>query len=1355
MKRIFSVSLTLILLMSFFLNNIWASGQDAEYIRLLNDFNSLETLKQIATTDQNGNFVSVSSGATIAFSEAEGHKNSGAVSITGGQSDNSEITVYGVEKTDFRNTWKDAEYIQFYVNNKSSNELKSLWWSLKPHSSAYAQESYTISPNAKVISSTDGTTWDETVTVDSEGSIVIPAGFAGYVRIPYTAESFKGGEWIASQPLDTSSYQVGGVTVWFRDTNNQIDMVLDDFALISHQFTSDPEGDQATMLFSDYLPAEEPDNPEYIRTLMNFNSAEDMKALNVLDANGSFIGLGSGAQREVVADSGYCGTGGVRVSGTQTDNTQLYAYGAPSGDFRYNWSTADYIQLYVDNNTDSILYLWGLFKPYANAYYQESYQLNPGSTVFLSADGKDFTTEVTVNAEKRIAVPSNFEGFVRIKNESESFDFQEWKPGVAYDPQTYQVGAVELWMRNQDSQIDCILDDFSLVGDVFDDSQDGKANTKPYLDYLAEGAGEQETKDPEVEMPTDVEVIKEITSFTDGTIKNELPNGDNPIAYTENNLQLLSGINYLPAKFSLSDGKLKLEIVDAPGSSEPITEMAFELTGELQDFTGAEYLEFWVKNESDIDIGLGWLNIGGKDISAESVEVSYYDGNVWRRAAYMGDKYNSAKVAAGFEGKMRIKLRGDNSAAIGNTVNNVRMYFVSSARLMGQSLYLDDMTLIGKSGVTPQPDPEVEMPTDVEVIKEITSFTDGTITNELPPGDNPIAYMENGLQIYSGINFLPAKFSLSDGKLKLEIINATAGPEPITEMNFELPMTAQDFTGAEYLEFWVKNESDTDIGLGWLNIGGKDFSAESVEVSYYDGTVWRRAAYMGDKYNSAKVAAGFEGKMRIKLRGENSVAIGNAVNNVRMYFVSSARLLGQSLYLDDMVVYGEKTEEEDLSYDMPTDITNYKTILNFDDKKGNPSIGGINWVPMKFYFSDGYHHDGKESLCVEVIDENGGGEPVTEFRITFPFGNSYRSWKGAEYLEFYAKNPTTAKMGLGWVTIAGKELGKNADVAILDDEGNWKRLRLADDKYSTLFIPPQYEGPVRIKITGENSMGIDVEEPITEIKWFYVSDKIVGNQLFLDSFSLIGTPQEEGEDNVLPDATEKIDVDAVLAQINSVSKKIKIALLQPDTLSKEILEALKKTGKTLEISVVDDTGTTRYQWVFDGSKLTETDIRDVDLTVNVTAQFSGITSPVLVEKPLLKAEILEDRLPTGASLSINTSEIFPPYAKLYQYAEAEGALKSMEKQYVVSEDYMVTFQMKSGGTYYFANQDLFNSEQTEDNSKPGQTEDNSKPGQIEDSSNPGTGNLYLGFLMLTGLAAVLSTILIAVNVMKRRKEKIR
>jgi len=82
---------------------------------------------------------------------------------------------------------KDAEYLQFYVNNPSNYPLSIKWLSL------YGEDYWSLKVAAKYVTYLVDGEW-ESLRVANE-TIPVPAKYTGFIRVALTKDNFKSGNW--------------------------------------------------------------------------------------------------------------------------------------------------------------------------------------------------------------------------------------------------------------------------------------------------------------------------------------------------------------------------------------------------------------------------------------------------------------------------------------------------------------------------------------------------------------------------------------------------------------------------------------------------------------------------------------------------------------------------------------------------------------------------------------------------------------------------------------------------------------------------------------------------------------------------------------------------------------------------------------------------------------------------------------------------------------------------------------------------------------------------------------------------------------------------------------------------------
>ena len=791
----------------------------------------------------------------------------------------------GAAEKPWRTDWSGVEYVQFYVDNQGAGAAH-LTYRISDHSDRMGSyEYYQFNDNTVVIHvmSLETGKWENVpATANGDGmyGYSVPAGFKGLVRIEFNLDKMT-----SAWNNYTKTTTVGAMMVVINAEATTL--VLDEVALVGDlpaelgtQYTKEaywdhlngepepePTEPPATEPEPTEPPATEPEETEPAGPKPDIIVLQDFTDKSRTEANMKYdwahgltdsyeaVGIGSSKALKLVA-----------TSNNAWWKWLIYGYSSSElsgGDlpWRTKWNNVEYVQFYVDNqgqNAAHITYRISDNNGRMGAYEYLTFMNDDVKIQVMSLEtGKWQTVKATADADGQYGytVPAGFKGLVRIEFAPEKMQ-SAWSNVKITDT----VGALMLAVNMDKTTL--VVDDVALVGFF-----EGKVQGHQYTDeeYKKVLAGEDVGTNERVEitMPDGLANINTVLDFENGIS------------------DIHSGINQIPAEFSQSNewsatGNFALKLVGTgikPGADH-ITQIQPQVF--VADTSSAYYLEFAVKNGSNVPFGITWIKFNGNSsVSYLTDEIAIYEDGKW----YSVEAYDAEAFAipAGYEGKIRIKISLD-------IISKFEMAVKELTATQGATLYLDTFCIIGEPVVYE----EVEMPTDLDLIKTVMDFEKVNLTS-----------------IKSGINFLPITFSLtteaSHAGQALKLTTGTGGSIPNLSQ-VQPGKFYQNWTGGQYLELWISNPNAVDFAFCWSKIGGVDYNTLDTEISLQmaDGK-WYKAQTGGDA-NGAIIPAGFSGKIRVKLDEKFGDLV--MVENLEFAIWCATDIAGQVIYIDSIVVLG-------------------------------------------------------------------------------------------------------------------------------------------------------------------------------------------------------------------------------------------------------------------------------------------------------------------------------------------------------------------------------------------------------------------------------------------------------------------
>ena len=792
----------------------------------------------------------------------------------------------GAAEKPWRSDWSGVEYVQFYVDNQGAGAAHVTYRISDHNGRMGGYEYYQFNDNTVIVQvmSLETGAWETvTATANADGmyGYNVPAGFKGLVRIEFNLDKMAS-VWNNYEKTRT----VGAMMLVVNAEATTL--VLDDVALVGDlpaelgtQYTKEaywehlhaepepePTEPPATEPEPTEPPATEPEETQPTGPQPDVLVIQDFNDQSRTEANMKYDwahGL-----KDSFEAGGVNGSKALKLVANQNNawwKWLIFGYSdnemkAENKPWRTNWSDVEYVQFYVDNQGDAAAHITYRLSDNNGRIGNEEY------LSFLDSDVKIMvmsletglwkTVTATANADGQYgySVPAGFKGIVRIEFAPDKM-LNAWGNIKVTDT----VGSMMLAVNAEKTTL--IVDDVALVGFFEGKRDDGQYTDEEYKKILA-GQVDGYKERVEVTMPAGYGNVGTILDFEEGIS------------------DINCGINQIPAEFSQSNewsatGNFAYKLVGTgvqPGADH-ITQ--FQPQVFVADASSAYYLEFAVKNASDVPFGITWIKFNGNcSVSYLTDEITIYENGKWYTVeAYDADSF---KIPAGYEGKIRIKLGL-------NVISQFEMAIKELTATQGAALYLDTFCLIGEAVVYE----EVEMPTDLDLIKTVLDFEKVNLTS-----------------IKSGINFLPITFSLTtEGAFAGQALKLTTGTGGSTPNLSQVQPGKfyQNWTGGQYLELWISNPNAVDFAFCWSKIGGVDYNTLNTEISLQmaDGK-WYKAQTGGDA-DGAIIPAGFSGKIRVKLDEKFGDLV--MVENLEFALWCATDIAGQVILIDNIVVLGD------------------------------------------------------------------------------------------------------------------------------------------------------------------------------------------------------------------------------------------------------------------------------------------------------------------------------------------------------------------------------------------------------------------------------------------------------------------
>lgn len=256
------------------------------------------------------------------------------------------------------------------------------------------------------------------------------------------------------------------------------------------------------------------------------------------------------------------------------------------------------------------------------------------------------------------------------------------------------------------------------------------------------------------------------------------------------------------------------------------------------------------------------------------------------------------------------------------------------------------------------------------------------------------------------------------------------------------------------------------------------------------------------------------------------------------------------------------------------------------------------------------------------------------------------------------------------------------------------------------------------------------------------------NTVFVSTNSNLATPIRNNVETISSDHIDESQISQLLNDENV--DEIIVNINDADTLSKNLINQIKASGKTVTFNIVDN-DKIKYSWSFDGSEIKE----DYDKDINLNIEFKSIYEKEIenINSDIGKFYLQfshHGNLPSMATMRVDVSDKFKDgdYVFLYYYNEDTKEVEKASQGIEVKNGY-VEFVITHCSTYFLAEKELptieVSHEADNSNIEDLKVEDNQKiettPVQTADSNQ----------LLLPIIGIAISSIAIGYLFIKRRR----
>ena len=602
---------------------------------VIQDFDAMDTLVNGSNYVQDGDPVVVE-----LISESETDK---AIKMTVGEGSGNGNVGFVPSTTD----WSNGVGLQMYVKNLSDTAQMVISPRFFCNNNSGATDFWVLNEGQPYVLVSG-----ETVTTSNVayGVVFLPAGFEGYVRIPFT--SFAGG-WYGSTP-DTMDLAAAGLvyTTFVNNGYSGMSIVMDEISVIK--------------------PAQSPVVENFHQWFTPAVAAEPQIGAEMV--NNGIHGM---SLKISIVSAGTANNLGWTPAVT-------------------NWSGSGALQLYVKNLSDSALPFSLRFFANNDVGQTDLWLLDPASAVSIRLIQNDQVSEATANYGF-VFVPANFEGYIQIPFSS---FVGGWYGSANSTLDLSLVTAMYFFYDTSEAAgyvgKSMLVDDFSLLTALSDVTPEPSEDPTEGQDPT-EGEDPTEGQDPteddkKEEIPTkplkDFTAVEKFDAWTD--LSKVVYDGD-PLT-----VELIAD--------SASDHALKLTVTGAASGSSN-SGMGFTPTN--TDWSGKGGLQLYMKNLSNEE-----LAVSVRFIASNGTALDMWMANHEHPITLISGKevtdsaifYSFVMLPANFEGYVRIPFEAYAGAWYGSANSTLdlssitAMYMIydtnPASTYIGKSMMLDEIALI-------------------------------------------------------------------------------------------------------------------------------------------------------------------------------------------------------------------------------------------------------------------------------------------------------------------------------------------------------------------------------------------------------------------------------------------------------------------------------------------------------------------------------------------------------------------------------------------------------------------------------------------------------------------------------------
>ncbi len=492
----------------------------------------------------------------------------------------------------------------------------------------------------------------ETVTAAActYGFVMLPAGFAGYVRMPYTSFS---GAWYGSQPADLN-LAAGGLVYASFDTNGYtgLSVIIDDVSVIK---------------------------PLKAANVEDFHAWFDTATV-VADANMGAALVNNGVHGQSLK---------ISIDAAGTDNFAAF------NPVNLNWSGKAVLQLYVKNLSDSVLPFSPRF--FASNGNQTDLWLLSNDTSLRLIQGETVTESPATYGF--VWLPENFEGYVQIPFSGFTGG---WYGSANATLDLSAIGGVYFFYDAREASgfvgKAMLVDEFNLVDALADVTPEPTEPDPTEPDPTEPDPTEPDPTEPEPTEPKPTIPTKPLDSFT------QIENFN---AWTDTGSVVYSDDPVAAELYDRGDGNNALKITVTGAASGAVNAGTMGFTPANCDWSGKAGLQIYMKNLSseEMAVSVRFIASNGKDMDMWTAAHEHpmqliSNGEVIDTSVF----YTFVMLPANFEGYVRIPFEAYTGGWYGSANSTLDLSSVTSiyfiydtnpaGAYIGKSMIVDDIALV-------------------------------------------------------------------------------------------------------------------------------------------------------------------------------------------------------------------------------------------------------------------------------------------------------------------------------------------------------------------------------------------------------------------------------------------------------------------------------------------------------------------------------------------------------------------------------------------------------------------------------------------------------------------------------------